>query len=47
MMYGYKYGDVGWDMMGGVGLIHFTLWLVALVDLILVGVWLWKQISKK
>ena len=40
-MMGYGYGA----MMGGVGLLGFLAWLVVLVDL--VGVWLWKQISKK
>jgi hypothetical protein len=33
-------------MWGGFGLIGSLLWLVVLVDLILLGVWLWKQINK-
>ena len=40
-MMGYGYGS----MMGG-GLFSGVLWLVALVDLVLVGIWLWRQISK-
>lgn len=37
---------MGWDygnMMGGFGLVG----IIVLVDLILLGVWLWKQITKK
>jgi hypothetical protein len=40
-MMGYGYGS----MMGG-GLFSGVLWLVVLVDLVLVGIWLWRQISK-
>ncbi len=29
---------------GGVGLIT---WLIVVVDLVLVGIWLWQQIQKK
>ncbi len=25
----------------------FLFWLIAFIDLILLGVWLWKQVSKK
>lgn len=49
MGYGYDggYGG-GWGMMsGGVGLFGLLICLVILVDLILVGVWLWQHISKK
>lgn len=38
-MMGWNYGD----MMGGFGLVG----IIVLVDLILLGVWLWKQITKK
>lgn len=38
---GYGYGGM---MTSGLGLIF---WLVLLVDLILLGIWLWKQIQKK
>lgn len=37
---------MGWDygnMMGGFGLVG----IIVLIDLILLGVWLWKQITKK
>lgn len=40
-MMGYGYGS----MMSG-GLFSGVLWIVALVDLVLVGIWLWRQISK-
>ena len=44
-MYGYgpMFGGVG----GGTGVLCLLTWLVVLVDLVLVGIWLWKQISKK
>lgn len=38
----------GYGMMdGGWGLWSSIFWLVILVDLVLLGVWLWKQIGKK
>ncbi len=37
----------GQDMMGGIGLTGSVLSVIVLIDLILVGIWLWKQISKK
>ncbi|MCR4284027.1 MAG: hypothetical protein NUV64_01765 [Parcubacteria group bacterium] len=37
----------GWSMMGGMGLFGLITWLVIIVDLILVGIWLWQHISKK
>ena len=40
------YGS-GWGMMGGIGSFGLITWIVILVDLILVGIWLWQQISKK
>jgi hypothetical protein len=42
-MMGYGYGPTtaGWG--GGLGVIT---WLVVMVDLVLAGIWLWKQISK-
>jgi len=39
--------DWGYNMTGGYWLACAILWLVILVDLILLGVWLWKQIQKK
>lgn len=40
------YGNFG-GMMGGFGLLAIIFWIVLLIDLILFGVWLWKQIQKK
>lgn len=44
-MMGWGYGN----MMGsyGFGVIANLFWFVVLVDLILLGIWLWKQIQKK
>ena len=47
MMYGYGWGggaDVG--MVGGGDILGVLTWIVVIVDLILVGFWLWKQIKK-
>ena len=41
-MMNYGYGG----MMGGFGLFGLLTWLVLFVDLVLLGVWLWKQINK-
>jgi uncharacterized membrane protein len=41
-MMGYGYGYSGM-MGGGLGLI---IWIVVVVDLVLLGVWLYKQINK-
>ncbi len=46
MNYGYGYDGYG-SMMGGIGSFGFLTWVIILVDLILVGIWLWQQISKK
>ncbi len=32
---------------GGAGSLGLLLWLVVVIDLILVGVWLWKKIQEK
>ncbi len=39
----------GKDMMdwGGFGFLVSLFWIVILVDLILLGFWLWKQVKKK
>lgn len=37
----------GWDGMGGMGVWGGLTALVILIDLVLVGVWLWQQITKK
>ena len=41
------YGGGGWSMMGGMGALGIITWLVVIGDLILLGVWLWQQVSKK
>lgn len=40
-------GYQNWGMMGGIGSIGFITWAVLLIDLVLVGIWLWQQIGKK
>ena len=42
MQYGFGYGG----MMGGAGILAGVVWLVLLIDLVLAGIWLWKQINK-
>lgn len=39
----------GYNMMnyGTVGILGVIFWLVILIDLILLGIWLWKQIERK
>lgn len=39
----------GYNMMnyGTLGILGIIFWLVILIDLILLGVWLWKQIERK
>ena len=39
------YGN-GWSVMGGWGIWGTMTWLVVLIDLALLGIWLWKQIKK-
>lgn len=40
------YGE-GWGMMGvGFGGLGLITWIVVVVDLVLLGVWLWQQIKK-
>jgi hypothetical protein len=38
---------LNYGMMGGAGTWMFLFWLVAFIDLVLLGLWLWKQINKK
>jgi hypothetical protein len=40
-------GGAGWGMMGDAGLVGTIIWLVVVIDLVLVGVWLWQQVTKK
>ncbi len=37
----------GGDGFGFIGVVGTIFWLVILIDLILLGFWLWKQIQKK
>lgn len=38
----------GWSGSWGLfGIIGSILWIVILIDLILLGVWLWRQLQKK
>jgi len=39
--------DWGGSMMDGYGWVMAIFWIVILIDLILLGFWLWKQIQKK
>lgn len=34
-------------MMGGADIFGLITWLVIFVDLVLLGIWLWKKISNK
>ncbi len=45
MMGNWGYGMMNW--VGGFGILATVFWLVILIDLVLVGIWLWKQIQKK
>ncbi|MBI2405436.1 hypothetical protein HYV21_00060 [Candidatus Microgenomates bacterium] len=46
-MMGWGYGNMmNWGG-GTLGFLATLFWVVILIDLILVGVWLWKQINKK
>lgn len=39
--------SMGYGMMGGMGFLGLVTWLVLIIDLVLVGIWLWKQVGKK
>lgn len=41
------WGSYGGMMGYGAGILGTFFWLVIMVDLILLGIWLWKQINKK
>lgn len=41
-MMNYGYGG----MIGGFGVFGVITWLAVTVDLVLFGIWLWKQINK-
>lgn len=40
-------GMMDWGSFGAVGLLFTIFWVVLLIDLILLGFWLWKQVNKK
>lgn len=40
-------GQWGYGMMNGAGFLGTIFSLVVLADLILLGIWLWKQIQNK
>ncbi len=42
---GYGFGYEGM-MTGGAGIFMSVIWLVFVIDLVLLGIWLWKQINK-
>jgi len=42
-MMGYGYGGYGGMMGGGLGIIIFA---IVVIDLVLLGIWLYKQINK-
>lgn len=42
------FGNVmGWSGFGFFGFLTWIFWIVVLVDLILLGIWLWKKIKKE
>ena len=46
--YGGNYGGMmNWGGAGFFGIMWFLVCIVVFVDLILFGMWLWKQIKKK
>lgn len=46
MGWGYGYGNMMNSYGWGFGIVAFLFWLVAFVDLVLLGVFLWKKIKK-
>lgn len=47
-MMGYGYGFNGWGTMGsGIGFMGALVCVVLFIDLVLAGIWLWQNISKK
>jgi hypothetical protein len=45
-MMGWNYGYVGSMMGSSFGFFGVLIYIVLLIDLILLGVWLWKKINK-
>ncbi len=46
MMGSWGYGMMNWGF-GWLGVLGAIFWVIILVDLILLGIWLWKQINRK
>lgn len=47
-MMGWGYGGMmNWGGFGAFSLLGSLFYIVLLIDLILLGVWLWKQIQKR
>ncbi len=44
-MMGWSYGGM-MSGLGFFGFFGFIFWLVLFIDLILLGIWLWKQLNK-
>jgi len=40
-------GMMDWAGYGAFGIVGFLFWLIIFIDLILLGMWFWKQINKK
>jgi len=47
MGFGAYRGMMDWGGFGWFGFFVTLFWAVILVDLVLLGMWLWKQIQKK
>ena len=48
MMGQWGYGMMGWNQgIAAFSVVGFLFWLVLMIDLVLAGIWLWKQIQKK
>lgn len=45
---GYNYGNMmNGNLSVGFGVLGLLFWIVGFVDLVLIGLWLWKQLKKK
>ncbi|MBI5619923.1 hypothetical protein HY950_03105 [Candidatus Gottesmanbacteria bacterium] len=38
------WGGAGWQTVGS---LMIAFWIVSFIDLVLLGLWLWKQLKKK
>ncbi len=46
--WGYGYGMMGnWGGWGAFGFFALAFWVVSFVDLVLLGLWLWRQLQRK